>query len=476
MVLAVYAVYGPAFGQHENPLDTVESGVQDSVEQQVTAVPDEQVAIHNEPATEAAPNEAEHDEEDDSHGGPVLEILLSLIVILLAAKLGGDLFERFGQPAVLGELVLGMILGNLHLLGLDFIEPFKHDITLEVLAELGVIILLFEVGLESSVKEMMRVGLTSFMVATFGVIAPFFLGWGVGAWFLPEESIYVHVFIGATLTATSVGITARVLKDLGKIKSKEAQVILGAAVIDDIMGLVILAVVAGIITAVASGSGGGVGSGMILWIIAKAVLFIVGAVVLGQFLLPTYFNLAFRLRGTGVFLSFCLMVCFALAFLAGQIGLAPIVGAFAAGLILDPVQYKKLEDKDGHHIHELITPISVFLVPIFFVRMGMMVDLTTFAQVEILGFAAVMTLAAIIGKQACSLAIFDRKTNRVAIGLGMIPRGEVGLIFAGIGAKLMLDGHAVVSSSTYSAVVIMVIVTTLVTPPALKLSLLKHSS
>jgi len=412
-------------------------------------------------------------EDGEGPSGPVLSVLLELMVILLAAKLGGDLFERFRQPAVLGELVLGMVIGNLHLLGFELFEPFKHDITLEVLAELGVIILLFEVGLESTVKEMMRVGLASFMVAVFGVVAPFFLGWGVAYLFLPDESIYVHIFIGATLTATSVGITARVLRDIGKIKTREAKIILGAAVIDDILGLVILAVVAGIITAIASGAGEGISSGAVLWIIMKAVLFIVGAVVIGSVVLPQYFKLGFKMKVKGILLSFSLLVCFLLAYLAGKIGLAPIVGAFAAGLILEEVHFKGFRDRGEQQLQELISPIATFLVPIFFVRMGMLVDLTTFGRVEILGFAAVMTLAAIIGKQACSLAIFDKTTNRIAIGLGMIPRGEVGLIFAGIGAKLVLDGQPVISSGTYSAVVIMVIITTLVTPPVLMHSLLR---
>jgi Kef-type K+ transport system membrane component KefB len=412
-------------------------------------------------------------EAGEGRGGPVLSTLLELIVILLAAKLGGDLFERFGQPPVLGELVLGMVIGNLHLLGFEGFEAFKHHVTLEVLAELGVIILLFEVGLESTVKEMMRVGLASFMVAVFGVIAPFFLGWGVGYLFLPDESIYVHIFIGATLTATSVGITARVLRDIGKINTREAKIILGAAVIDDILGLVILAVVAGIIAAVASGAGEGISSGAVLWIITKAVLFIMGAVVIGSFVLPQYFKLGFKMKVKGVLLSFSLLVCFLLAYLAGKIGLAPIVGAFAAGLILEEVHFKGFRDRGEQQLQELISPIATFLVPIFFVRMGMLVDLTTFAKVEILGFAAVMTLAAIVGKQACSLAIFDKSINRIAIGLGMIPRGEVGLIFAGIGAKLMLEGQPVISPGTYSAVVIMVFITTLVTPPVLMHSLLK---
>lgn len=477
-VVAVYLIFNVAFGQEDTAIGELIDTLEQAVDHEVVEDHASSTAGHEQEPAGHGTHEEHGEEGHDSgggHGGPVLNVLLELIVILLAAKLGGDFFERFGQPAVLGELVLGMVLGNLHLLGVDFLEPFKHDIVLEVLAEIGVILLLFEVGLESSVKEMMSVGLTSFMVAIFGVVAPFFLGWVVGAWFLPEESVYVHVFIGATLTATSVGITARVLKDIGKIKSKEAKIILGAAVIDDIMGLVILAVVAGIITAVNSGAGDGVSSMMILTIVGKAILFIVGAIVVGQFLLPHYFNLAFRLKVKGVFLSFVLLVCFSLAFLAGEVGLAPIVGAFAAGLILDPVHYRKHQGSHEHGIEHLLEPITIFLVPIFFVRMGMMVDLTTFGDVSILGFAAVMTIAAIAGKQACSLAIFNRSTNRIAIGLGMIPRGEVGLIFAGIGAKLVLDGEPIITTSTYSAVVIMVIVTTLVTPPALKASMLKGS-
>jgi Kef-type K+ transport system membrane component KefB len=409
----------------------------------------------------------------DGHAGPVLNILLELIIVLLAAKLGGDFFERFHQPAVLGELVIGMLIGNLQLVGLDLFSTFQHDLTLEILAELGVIILLFEVGLESTVKDMMKVGLASFMVAVFGIVAPFFLGWAVGYFFLPHESIYVHIFIGATLTATSVGITARVLKDIGKIQSREAKIILGAAVIDDILGLVILAVVAGIITALNSG-GEGISSIAILWIIVKAILFIIGAIIVGAFILPQFFKAAFRLKVKGMFLSICLLICFAMSYLAGLIGLAPIVGAFAAGLILEEVHFKEFREREVHSIQELIEPIATFLVPIFFVRMGMLVDLRTFGQVEILGFAAVMTIVAILGKQVCSLAIFDKSTNRIAIGLGMIPRGEVGLIFAGIGAKLILDGNPVISTSTYSAVVIMVIITTLITPPLLKISMLKE--
>ncbi len=404
------------------------------------------------------------------HGGPILPVLLELIIILLAAKLGGDVFERIKAPAVLGELVMGMLIGNAHLIGIDIFQPALQNENLvlifQVLSEIGVIILLFEVGLESTVKEMMQVGLASFMVAIFGVVAPFFLGWGVGAWFLPNESIYVHIFLGATLTATSVGITARVLKDVGKIDTREAKIILGAAVIDDILGLVILAVVTGIISAVGT-AGDGISSLGILWIIGKAVLFIAGAILIGQYVLPYFFKAAVQLRGQGVFLSACLLVLFVLSWAAGKAGLAPIVGAFAAGLILEEIHFRSFKDAGEKSIHDLIRPLAIFLVPIFFVRMGMMVDLTAFGKVHILGFAAVLTIAAIIGKQACSLAIFDKRTNRFAIGLGMIPRGEVGLIFAGIGLTLSIEGHKIITSDTYAAVVIMVIITTLVTPPLL---------
>jgi len=476
VVIFGYLIYTMAFGQHNatavpetidvaGQVDTTTPGLDTGITTEAQA--------HQEPAEEATHEEGAGEEEATGHGSSeVADVLLALIVILLAAKLGGDFFERFKQPAVLGELVLGMVIGNMALVGIDFFEPFKHSLTLEVLAEIGVIILLFMVGLESSVAEMMRVGAASFMVATFGVIAPFFLGWGVSLLFLPEHSVYVHVFIGATLTATSVGITARVLKDIGKIRTREAKIILGAAVIDDIMGLVILAVVTGIISAAASG-GSGISSFEIFLIIAKAIGFVIGAIVIGQFLMPHIFKIGSKFKVQGVLLSTALMVCFLLAFLADLIGLAPIVGAFAAGLIMDKAFYKDFSDRGEHHIEELIEPIGVFLIPIFFVHMGMNVDLATFGDTSILLFAGVLSVVAIAAKQVCSLAIFDKTINKISIGLGMIPRGEVGLIFAAIGAKLVLDGERIIDAGTYSAVVIMVMVTTLVTPPLLKLSLLR---
>src|SRR5690349_9028561 len=181
-------------------------------------------------------------------------VLIGIAVMLVIAKLMGEVFERLRQPAVLGELFAGIVLGNLVIFGFNGVESLKTNDTIAALAEFGVIILLFEVGLESDLKEMVEVGWSSLLVAVLGVIAPFFLGWAVSAYFIPDEPRLAHIFIGATLCATSVGITARVFKDLGKLATREARIILGAAVIDDVLGLLVLAVVAGAINAAATGA------------------------------------------------------------------------------------------------------------------------------------------------------------------------------------------------------------------------------
>jgi Kef-type K+ transport system membrane component KefB len=407
--------------------------------------------------------------EAGGHASPVAPVLLALVVVLLGAKLGGELFERLGQPTVLGELVCGVVLGNLSLLGFHGLEFIAQNAAIVVLAELGVVLLLFEVGLESNVHEMLSVGASSLLVALLGVIAPFFLGWGVSAWLLPAEDTLVHVFIGATLCATSVGITARVLADLGKLQTREAKIVLGAAVIDDVLGLVVLAVVAGIITA--SETGGTLAAGQVAWIIGKAALFLVSALVLGTWLSPRLFRLASYLRIQGMLLATALSFCFLLAYLANLIELAPIVGAFAAGLILEDVHYKDLIDRGEHTLEHGLRPINAVLVPVFFVLMGLRVDLATFGRVEVLGFAALLSLAAIAGKMICALGVLERGLDRLSVAVGMVPRGEVGLIFAGIGLALTLGGEPVVSGAIYSAVVIMVILTTLATPPVLKWTL-----
>ncbi len=403
-----------------------------------------------------------------SHTDTLAPVVLALAVILAAAKLGGDVAERIGQPAVLGELVIGVLVGNLPLLGVSWFQFIIANTTIGVLAQLGAVILLFEVGLESTVRDMMQVGMRSLVVAVLGVITPWALGWWVGAMLLPEHSVYVHAFLGAALTATSVGITARVLKDLGHAQSPEARIILGAAVIDDVLGLVVLAAVAAVISAADSGTA--LSYGALALVLGKALLFLFGALALGVVLSPKMFRLASKLRGSGVLLATALVFCFTLAWLASIIGLAPIVGAYAAGLILEDLHYRDFA-KEERQLEDLVRPISSFLVPVFFVLMGMRVDLGTLARPEILGLAAVLTLAAVIGKQACALGALGSKLDWMSIGIGMIPRGEVGLIFANIGLTLMVAGEHIIDAATYSAVVIMVMLTTLITPPALKWSL-----
>jgi Kef-type K+ transport system membrane component KefB len=400
---------------------------------------------------------------------PIALVALYLAVILIAAMLGGDLAVRLGQPAVLGELIIGVLLGNAALAGFHGLEAMKTDASIDMLARLGVLILLFEVGLESTVPQMLQVGGTALAVAVLGVVVPFGLGWGVGTWLLPDGSAYQHAFLGATLCATSVGITARVLKDVGRSQTGEARIILGAAVIDDVLGLVVLAVVSGLV--VAADAGGTMGGGAIGMIVAKALVFLVGALAIGVAAAPKLFQLAARLRTRGALLATGLILCFLLAWLAGVIGLAPIVGAFAAGLILEQGHYREFVSRGERGLDDLVHPIGGFLVPIFFVLMGMHTDLKSFVQPGVLALAAALTVAAVIGKQACALGVWQKGVNRVAIGIGMIPRGEVGLIFANIGLALTLGGQSLISPSIYSAVVVMVIVTTMMTPPALKWAL-----
>ncbi|MBX3443553.1 MAG: cation:proton antiporter [Planctomyces sp.] len=422
------------------------------------------------------------DDHANGHHDPVTPLLVGLSLILAAAKIGGAILVRFRQPAVLGELLVGVIMGNLVLLGptvFEFLRPASADhpetiasavsTTVDMLARIGVILLLFEVGLESNLGDMRRVGLSAFLVAILGVLAPFGLGWGVGKWLLPEESWHVHLFLGATLCATSVGITARVLKDLGKTDAKESQIILGAAVIDDVLGLIVLAVVQAIIL------NGSASLAEVAIITGKAFAFLVGAVVLGEFLFPRMYTIAARLKVHGMLVVTGLVVCFLLSWIAGLVGLAPIVGAFAAGLILDERHYAPLRQSDEGSLEDWVIPITTLLVPIFFVMMGFQVDLRSFANPSVLLLAAAITIAAVIGKQVCSLGVVERGVDRLSVGFGMIPRGEVGLIFAAIGRGLHTDGHAVISESVYTAIVVMVMVTTLVTPPLLGWSMTRRS-
>ncbi|HET9766900.1 MAG TPA: cation:proton antiporter [Thermoanaerobaculia bacterium] len=400
------------------------------------------------------------------------EVLLGLVLMLVCGKLGGWAAERLRQPAVLGELLAGVVLGNLALLGASWLGFLAVDEGLRTLAELGVILLLFQVGLQSDAGALLSVGWSSLLVAVLGVVAPLLLGWGVSAWLLPEAPTLVHVFIGATLCATSVGITARVLADLGKLQAPESRIVLGAAVIDDVLGLVILAVVIGSIEAAdrgaeLGGSQSGFGMGSVLWIVAKAALFLFGALAAGGWVSKRLFGLASRLQIRGMLLAGSLSVAFFFAWLADLVGLAAIVGAFAAGLILDEVHYRDLVDRGKHDLEELLAPIAGFLVPIFFVHMGLAVDLRSFAQPRVVGLAALLLVAAVLGKLACAGGVLGPGLDRLSVAVGMVPRGEVGLIFAGIGAQLMLGGKRVVAPAIFSALVIVVIATTVVTPPLL---------
>lgn len=409
---------------------------------------------------------------------------LWIAVVLTAAKLSG-LVEKLGQPSVLGELIIGVILGNLVLLGIDIFEPIKHDHIIAFLAELGVVILLFQIGLESNISKMRKVGGKAGLVAVLGVVVPFVLGtYLVGPWLLPGLNENAYLFLGATLTATSVGITARVFKDLGKLQTKEAQIVLGAAVIDDVLGLIILAVVSAIVTA------GSVSFGTIGLISAKAVLFLVLSILLGQYFAPRL-SWVFAKVQAGVGMKFTLAICFGLlfAYLAQVIGLAPIVGAFAAGLILDPVHFRYFKDPKivreikeyiheanpelqgklnatinkhaERHVEEIIEPIGLFLVPIFFVLTGMNVKLETMFDGQILLVALAITVVAFFGKIVTGL-VAGKGINKSIVGWGMVPRGEVGLIFATMGRSL-----GVVTDQVFSVIVIMVILSTLLTPPIL---------
>ena len=416
------------------------------------------------------------------HKDPVTPLLLGIGIVLLAAKAGGDLMVRIKQPAVLGELLVGVVLGNIVLFGFDgfeFLRPATGHgvaagpsnlaaITLDMLARVGVILLLFEVGLDSNLGEMRRVGASSLLVAVLGVVTPMGLGWAASRWLLPDHSWHVHLFIGATLCATSVGITARVLKDLGKADTRESKIILGAAVMDDVLGLIVLAVVQAIIVQ------GSPSPLAVLWLVGKAIGFLVGAMLVGGWLSPRLFGVAAKLRVHGMLVITSLVFCFGLSWLAAAAGLAPIVGAFAAGLILDERHYAPLRVDDERSLEDWVLPLTTLFVPIFFVMMGFQVDLRSFLNPAALWLAAGITAVAIVGKQACSLGVLDRGLDRVSVGIGMIPRGEVGLIFAAIGQNLMTEGRPVIDAGVYTAIVVMVMVTTLVTPPLLGWSLRRH--
>jgi Kef-type K+ transport system membrane component KefB len=396
---------------------------------------------------------------DEAHASAVL---FGVAALVLAAKLCGLLARRLGQPAVLGELLVGIGFGNLLPLahGRQGVEFLRNDPTLHVLGTIGVLILMFDVGLESDLRAMAKVGWSALLVAVIGVVAPFALGYAASTLVMPELPAIAHVFVGASLTATSVGITARVLRDFGVAQSNEGQTILGAAILDDVFGLVILAVVSGIAAA-----GGDVGAGLRApGIIVKATVFLGLAGLGGHFLSQRIAHVVGRVREPGLMLALGLGLCFSAASLAESIGLAGILGAFAAGVLLDPYGQGVTTRAEKRTLGELLEPLSTIFVPLYFVLTGVQVDLAVLASPQALALGGALIAVAVIGKLAAGFGVLGRGTRRIVVAIGMVPRGEVGLIFAGIGAATILDGRPLLPPPVFSAVVIMVLVTTLVTP------------
>lgn len=374
----------------------------------------------------------------------VPEFLFLLIAILVSAKLLGELAEKVGQPAVLGELLAGVLLGG-SVLGI--LDPNVEIIHL--LAEIGVILLLFQIGLETSLPRLLKVGPAAGAVAVTGVVVPFVLGFYVSRWLGLE--MMPAIVAGAALTATSVGITARVLSDLGRLQEPESQIVLGAAVLDDIVGLIILAVVSQIL------AGGELTAASVGVITAKAFGFVIGVVVIGGFIVPPVFNWLSRVGREETLGTMALAFAFLIAYLANEVGSALIVGAFAAGLVLGPTPH-------SHVVEHGVLRLSMLFVPIFFVWVGAAVDVHTFADPQVLIVGGALIAVAIFGKFIAGFAPFWFKGKKSVIGVGMIPRGEVGLIFAQMG---LVTGA--LTSGLFSAITLMVMVTTFVAPPLLKI-------
>jgi Kef-type K+ transport system membrane component KefB len=396
-------------------------------------------------------------------------LLLELTLVLAIAKAGGLAAQKIRLPMVLGELFAGMLVGNLGFLGIGFFEGLRHDPYLGALAELGVILLMFEVGVECTVPELLKVGLNAVLVACVGVIVPFVLGFGAIYLFFPRYSVWIAIFLGATLCATSVGISARVLKDMNRVKTQEGRTILGAAVVDDILGLVILAAVVALIGSDlhAGGKGAAVIVGETLLILGKAFGFLIVAILLGVLFSKRLYRWAARLQTQGVFLTLSLVLCFVMAYLAHQSGLASIIGAFAAGLILEPEHSRIFMGREKESLEHLLLPLSTIFVPIFFFHVGIRVELGALLSLEPLMMGLLLSLVAVAGKMACAAGVVRNagQTDRWTVAMGMVPRGEVGLIFAGIGAGLQVGAQPLLSSGLYAAVILMVFVTTAMTPP-----------
>ncbi|WP_218080096.1 cation:proton antiporter [Anthocerotibacter panamensis] len=374
------------------------------------------------------------------------QLMISLVIIYLASKVGGELALRLGQPAVLGELVAGLAVG---VSGLRLVDPEQPVLLL--LAQIGVTLLLFEIGLESDLRSLLKVGPQSLGVGLVGMLLPFGFGYAVMKAYGATD--LVSIFAGAAMTATSIGISAKVLADLGYLKRLEGRIILGAAVLDDILGVIVLAVVSGI------AGGNGLEPLVLLQTIGTSIGFLVGAIVLGNLGLPLFLRVVRALRTRGELLTASLVFAFALAYLAEQLGSAAIIGAFAAGLVLS-------ETDRRHDIEARLRPVTDFFLPVFFITVGAGVNLALLGNSQSLTLALALTATAVLGKLVAGYAAFGSQANKLAIGAGMVPRGEVGLIFASVGL-----GSGILVGVNHTAVVTMVILTTFLGPLLLGLVL-----
>jgi Kef-type K+ transport system membrane component KefB len=384
-----------------------------------------------------------------------LSLFVTLAVILVAAKLAGEAAARLGQPAVLGELVVGVVLGG-SVLGL---VPGTGPVAelLRVFAEFGLLLLLLEIGLGTDLEALFGVGPTAAAVAIVGVLVPLGLGTGYWTYLAPGPSGgpgLGAVFVGAALTATSVGITARVFRDLGQMQSLEARIVIGAAIIDDILGLVIL----GVVSTLAAGAP--MTAGAVGLRLGVAVAFLVVAILLGRAVIPRTFAQVERLRIAHALVAFALAFMLSLAALADGVGSAPIIGAFAAGIVLSGVNRSDIIVRE-------LEPVAALFTPIFFVSVGAMLDLSLLNPSRdgagaFYVMAGSLTLLAIAGKLVAGWAAPWARYRRVIVGVGMMPRGEVGLVFADVGVRA-----GVLSADVFGAVLVMVMVTTFLAPPVL---------
>jgi Kef-type K+ transport system membrane component KefB len=391
---------------------------------------------------------------------PISATLALLALLWLVAKLGGDAALRLHFPAVSGELAAGIALGALAR-RFPWFPPVAADPQLELLGNLGIVVLMFAVGLESTVPQMVRVGWSAVRVAVLGVAAPLAVGYLAAFLLLPADTpLLADLFVGACLCATSIGISAQVLQQFGAAKSREGRIIVGAAVIDDVLGLLVLGGISG---AVAAAAGGPLAWGRLALSLALALGFLAAALSLGRRATPHLFRLATRFRSQQILLPVALAFAFLLAWLGHLAGLAAIVGAYAAGLILEPAHIQLLEERELCRLEQLVQPLVVVLSPLFFVLMGARVDPATLLDPRILGFTLTLAVLGVAGKLVAGCAS-GQGARWALVGWGMVPRGEVGLIFVAAGSQLQMDGRPLLSSAIQTGIVGALLLTTIAGP------------